>query len=120
MKGKTLRLVNFLLDSVVYFIFLIIFIQVFKNVIAEEDIKWISGIIYFLYYFLLEYFFGQTIGKMLTKSVVASTQNRDGNYGFRVFVRTLMRLVPLDIFSYLFSSKGLHDRISGTTIVNVA
>lgn len=119
MKGKTLRLTNFLLDSSIFFILLVIFMLLFKNVLAIENIKWISIVLYFLYYLLSEYFFHQTIGKMITKSrVVSSTKDHKLSF-IHLVVRTLMRFIPIDIISYLFTFRGLHDLISSTSVVYV-
>ena len=118
MTGKTLRLVNFLLDSIIYFILMLVFILLFKNSVAQEDIKWISVLAYFLYYFLFETVLGRTPAKFITKSKVSSlteTQNKFF-YLLQILGRTLMRFIPIDILSYLFSFRGLHDYVSKTTI----
>ncbi len=119
MTGKTLRLVDFLIDSGIFFILLILFVFAFKDIIAMENIKWISGVLYFLYYFLFEYFNGQTIAKMITKSKVVSSTDQYNYYFIRIFIRSLTRLIPLDIISYLFVSRGLHDWISKTSVIKV-
>ena len=114
--GKTLRLVNFLLDSIFYFLFLIVLMLIFKEVISIENVKWLSCILYFLYYFLSESLTGRTIAKVLTKSKVVSTREDDSYYLLRIFIRTLTRLIPIDIISFLFAQKGLHDIISNTSV----
>jgi len=119
MTGKTLRFINFLLDSVFYFIILIIFLLIFKNVIDQKFVKWISILLYFLYYFLFEYTIGQTIGKIITKSKVITLTDNKNYYFIQIFSRTLMRFILFDWISYLFSSKGLHDLISKTTIIKL-
>ncbi len=118
MTGKILRFVNFLLDTAFYFAFMVAFLIVFKNAIEQENIKWISILIYFLYYFLFEYLRGQTPGKMITRSKVISLKENSDYYFIRITVRTLMRFIPLDILSYLFFYRGLHDWISEMTIIN--
>jgi len=119
MTGKGLRLIDFLIDSVIFFILLILLVFAFKDIIAIENIKWISGVLYFLYYFLFEYFSGQTIAKMITKSKVVSSTDRYNYYFIRIFIRSLTRLIPLDIISYIFVSRGLHDWISKTSVIKV-
>lgn len=119
MTGKILRLVNFLLDTGIFFILMILFMMAFKNTIASENIKWISVVLYFFYYFLFEYFNGQTIGKMITNSKVVSTTDNYKSYFGRIVLRTLMRFIPIDIISYVFNFKGLHDLISMTTVVKI-
>jgi len=119
MNGRTLRFVNFLLDSIAFFILLVIFLWIFKNQIERENVKWISMICYFLYYFLFEYFTGQTIGKIITKSRVISASNDRTNFFIKIFGRTLMRFIVFDLFSYLFTYKGFHDMISKTELVKL-
>lgn len=93
--------------------------MVFKNEIEQEKVKWYSILIYFLYYLLFEYFTGQTPGKMITRSKVASLPDNKDYYFIRITLRTLMRFIPFDMLSYLFSYRGLHDRISKTTIIKL-
>lgn len=119
MNRKGLRFVNFLLDTTIYFLLLIVVLIILEKDFALENIKWIACILYFLYYFLFEYFKGQTIGKMVTKSVVVSTGGNNNFYFIQLFLRTVMRFIPLDIFSYLFAGRGLHDRISRTNTIDV-
>ena len=119
MTGKTLRFVNFLLDSGIFFMLLVLFILAFRSRIASENIKWISCTLYFLYYFLFEYFNGQTIGKMITKTKVVSFSKNNNLFIIRLFIRALMRFIPIDIISYLFTYRGLHDLISMTTVIKL-
>lgn len=119
MTGKTLRFVNFLLDSGIFFILLILFMLASRNRVASENMKWISCALYFLYYFLFEYFNGQTIGKMITKTKVISSSENNKLFFIRLFVRTLMRFIPIDIISYLFTYRGLHDLVSMTTVIKL-
>ena len=119
MNRKTLRFINFLLDIVIFFAILIIFLMVFKNVIAKENVKWVSFVCFFLYYFLFEYFMGQTIGKMITKSRVISLSDNRNYYFIRIISRTLMRFILFDMLSYLFTDRGLHDRISKTDVIKL-
>ncbi len=111
------RFVNFILDTLIYFTFLVILLFLFRDTIGIENVKWVSAIIYFLYYFLFEYFIGKTIGKIVTKSKVVSLAPNSGYFFLQIFLRTLMRFIPLDIISYLFTTRGLHDWISKTTVV---
>ena len=118
--GQTQRFVNFLLDTSIYFIIILGFLLIFKDIINKEDVKWISILFYFLYYFIFEITNGQTFGKMITRTrIISLTENK--NYFFiQVFGRTLMRFIPLDIFSSLFYRRGLHDWISKTAVINLS
>lgn len=98
---------------------MIVFLLIFKNDIAQEKVKWISILVYFLYYLIFEYSKGQTLGKMITRSkVVSITENKD-YFFIQIILRTLMRFIPLDILSYLFLYRGLHDWISKTNIIKL-
>jgi uncharacterized RDD family membrane protein YckC len=119
MTSRTLRFINFLTDSTIYLAFVLIFFLSFRNVIAKENVKWISILVYFLYYFLFEYFTGQTIGKIVTKSKVISLTTDNNYFFFRIGVRTIMRFIPIDILSYLFTENGLHDWISKTKVIKL-
>jgi len=96
------------------------FLLIFKDVINKEDGKWISILFYFLYYFIFEITNGQTFGKIITRTrVISLTENK--NYFFiQVFGRTLMRFIPIDIFSTLFYKRGLHDWISKTAVIKLS
>lgn len=114
---QTLRFVNFLLDTSIYFTLLWIFFIVFIDLIPIEEVKWISILAFFLYYFVFESVKGQTPGKMITKTRLVSTTGNTNNLLFRIGCRTLMRFIPLDILSYLLYKRGLHDLISKTAII---
>ncbi len=116
MTTKTQRIINFLIDTVIYFAFLITLLLIFRDQIPKEHVKWISILIYFLYYFNFEYILGQTPAKMVTRTKVTPLGADKEYYFIRIALRTLMRFIPLDILSYLFSERGLHDWISKTTI----
>ncbi len=117
--GQTIRFVNFLLDTSIYFALLWIFFIVFIDLIPKEEVKWISIVAFFLYYFVFESIKGQTPGKMITKTRLVSTTGNENNFLFRIGCRTLMRFIPLDVLSYLLYKRGLHDWISKTTIIKI-
>lgn len=76
-------------------------------------------LLYYLYYFILELTIGQTIGKMITKTKVVNTDNREKPNSTRIFTRTISRLIPIDFLSYLFSSNGIHDILSKTELKKI-
>ncbi|GET22373.1 RDD family protein [Prolixibacter denitrificans] len=121
MTGKKLRLVNFLLDTIIYLILILAFILLFKESIPREDVKWISVLAYFFYYFLFELLAGRTPAKFITNSKVSSLAETKNTFFYllQILGRTIMRFIPIDILSYLFSFRGLHDYISKTTITKL-
>jgi len=119
MAGQTLRFFNFLLDTIIYFVIILVFIMIFNGVINKEDVKWISVLFYFLYYYISEITCGQTFGKMITKTRLISQSENKKYFFIQIFGRTLMRFIPLDILSYLFYKRGLHDWISKTAVIKL-
>jgi uncharacterized RDD family membrane protein YckC len=114
---KRVRLYNFLIDSLVFFIVVIIFSTLFKDYILEEHLKYIMISLYYLYYFVMEWTLGQTVGKMITKTKVVSSVTYKKPGALRILIRTLCRLIPIDFFSYLFIPIGIHDRVSRTELI---
>ncbi|MFH1700900.1 MAG: RDD family protein [Candidatus Zixiibacteriota bacterium] len=70
------------------------------------------------YYLVCEYFFGRTIGKAITHTEVLSANGQKPSFG-QVAIRTLVRFIPIEPLSILFSSqgKGWHDSWSRTQVV---
>ena len=110
------RLLNFLIDTTIFTIVIFCFLSIFKNIIPKENALWVSLIVYFLYYFISEYFFNDTIGKIITKTRIISVQGSKVLF-WQIVARTFMRLIIIDLFSYLFMKKGLHDLVSKTELI---
>lgn len=68
------------------------------------------------YYLIFEGISNKTIGKYLTKTKIIRNDGKQPSL-IHIDVRTIIRIVPLDIFSYLFSSNGWHDRFSKTIVI---
>lgn len=119
MTGKTLRFINFLADSLIFLCLLLVFMFLFRNFIAVENMKWIGIILYFLYYFISEYASGTTPGKMITRSKVSMINDNHDYLFIKIALRTITRLIVIDTVSYLFTYRGLHDLVSMTTIKKV-
>lgn len=116
---KRIRLFNFLFDSGIFFVFAIFISLIFHDVIERKLLSYLLIITYYLYYFLFELFMGQTIGKMVTKTKVIYTKDGGNPKFINILLRTLLRLIPFDFLSFLFSSKGIHDLFSKTEVKNI-
>jgi uncharacterized RDD family membrane protein YckC len=116
---KRIRLYNFIIDSILFFVVVIIFSILLKDYITQENLKYIMILVYYLYYFILELTTGQTVGKMITKTKVTNTNNNKKPSFSKILIRTLCRLIPIDFLSYLFSSNGIHDKVSKTELKQV-
>lgn len=75
---------------------------------------WFFALNLFIYYFVLELLFLQTIGKLHNNSFVTFERKRFNS----ILIRTFGRFLPLDSFSF-FGEKGWHDGISETSVVAV-
>jgi len=87
-----------------------------KDFISEHPYLF-SFFLIFSSYFIQEYFFGITIGKLITGTRVV---DNDGNKpsAWSIVIRTASRLIPFEAFSFLSSDKrGWHDTISDTFVI---
>lgn len=119
MMKKRIRLFNFLIDSVLFFLIVLIISFLMKNYIERDNLKWLMIIFYYLYYFIFELAFGQTIGKMITKTKIIDIETQSHPKVFKIFIRTLSRLIPIDFISYLFIVNGFHDILSQTKTIKI-
>jgi len=114
------RLFNFIIDTGVYGIVLFGSLFLFRNIIPEEFSKLFGIILFLAYYFLFELFLNQTIGKMITKTkIVRLTDFHKPPSLWQILIRTIVRVLPVDILSYLFFRNGLHDMLSRTTVIPI-
>ena len=117
MSIKFLRFLNFCIDS---FLFLVMSRLSLKFLSANgilTDPKWFSIAFYIFYYFVNEYFFARTPAKWITKTKVFYIYPQ-AQKAKLIFIRTLVRLMPFDMISYLFTKNGFHDRWSNTQTVS--
>ena len=122
MKYTWRRFFNFFIDSffaqLLSALFLIIESTLFNiNVypVADNMLTFFFG--FFIYYFLLELIFQRTIGKYITKTKVEFVEAN--NKTLQIFIRTLMRFIPLEPLSiFFFNDDSMwHDRVSKTRVV---
>jgi len=126
---KYLRLANFLIDYLSIYC-LATLVGVFVGYISSSEYLFFNShqfnpfldyviVTFTLFiYFSTEFFFnGKSLGKYLTKTRVA--HNIETEISFKVFLlRTLWRMIPIEIFSFLpFHNDCWHDRFSDTTVV---
>jgi len=110
---KGIRVVNYLTD---YFVTVFLFVLIFIFSGSGELNPAYYYVTLCLYYFILEFTTGQTLGKVVTKTKVVTKKGLKPSI-FRILARSLLRLVPFDILSFLFGTElGLHDILSGTRL----
>ena len=119
---KGARIGNFIIDQVIIIVvtilLYIILYQFFPDINDEEsynlEILYIFCTI--IYYFVFELTLQKTPGKFLTKTRVVDYRGNNPSAA-RLFLRTLVRFVPLEMISFLFSSMALHDYFSKTQVI---
>ena len=110
--NKGTRIINLSIDILVISIFTIII-----STVSGLEIKFLSGGTFLIYYCLFEYFIGQTVGKMVTNTIVVDSKKQRPGL-FKIFIRTLLRFSSLDKISYLFGTEfGIHDTLSKTMLI---
>lgn len=71
----------------------------------------------FLYYLIMETFFRQTIGKIITKTEVVKKDGTKAKF-LNILIRSMLRIIPIDSISYLFGTeRGFHDIGSSRKII---
>jgi uncharacterized RDD family membrane protein YckC len=121
LADKGARVGNFIIDSIVFVIiqaFVAIIIYLLSPEFLEDDntAAIYVVVLYCSYYFVLEYCFGRTPGKWITKTKIISA-NGDRPSFAAVLFRSLLRLLPFDGVSFLLGQVGLHDTLTKTTVV---
>ncbi len=127
--GIGTRVLNFLVDTLV--IFLISYIISKINEYYAEQFKlrnahfkyyfnfgYLFFVVLFFYYFLAELFFKRTIGKLISFTKVVSHSNTKPNV-LQILIRSLVRLIIIDMFFIPFLDKTLHDYLSKTEVVEI-
>lgn len=118
------RLLNFVIDSSLCFTLYLstaylldLYVFRFNSYLMNYIYSMSLGMIIFLaYYSFLEYYFHKTLGKLLTGTKVVHIY--EGKLSFlTILKRSLSRLIPIDFLFYLLSKRGLHDKLSKTSVI---
>jgi uncharacterized RDD family membrane protein YckC len=133
-KGATRkqRLLNFLIDLTFLFISInslsilldllskwtqrYFWTNALENSTVLQQSLFLLGFV-FLYYFVSECYWSQTLAKLITKTVIV-TKRGDKPTIKMVFIRTLGRFIPFEPFSFLRNRPiGWHDQLSATYVI---
>lgn len=117
------RFINYLIDVIfivavslggIYFLF---GIETLDN-LEENNFTLFVYLIFFLYYMIMEYSFGKTIGKFITRTKVISTDSERLSLG-QCAGRAISRFIPFDGISCFFGGNTCwHDTIPKTMAVD--
>jgi len=118
--SKIKRLFNSILDSIFYAFLTVPLLFILETLSEnnEELTNVITTIFPIFYYIIMEAILGQTLGKMITNTVVVTEDGEKPTLG-TILLRTIVRFIPFDAFSYLGQrDTGWHDRWSKTRVVS--
>lgn len=125
------RFFNYLLDNIfiILLLFLLGVVLGFVSTLMGSSavFDWLEGVsdlgsrlifvvFAFVYYSFTEGLFGRSIAKFITGTTVVDENGAKPSFGI-ILKRSLCRLIPFDIFSFLGSGSGWHDSISNTYVV---
>lgn len=119
--SKGARLGNYVVDWVCYILIYVVVLNLvvyscyylLDEYIRPPDIFFYLG--YVIYYFIFEYSTSTTPGKFLTKTIVRSRYNEKPSVKL-IFIRSILRVLPVDSISFLFGFTGMHDSLSNTGV----
>lgn len=123
--NKFHRLVNFFIDGSLIFMFVVLsskYEMTNSSLVIPRVSSIVSSIalvlIFIIYYTFFEYKFGYTIGKLISGTRVVQ---EDGTplTGKQSIMRTLIRYIPVEPFTYLMKSNGWHDAWVKTKVIKV-
>ncbi len=120
--SKGLRFANYLIDLVVYLVLLFAFfllLDLAGGLGLLGSSVWFNLIalfMNFLYYTAMESATGQTIGKMLTGTMVVDA-NGDRPSTSTIMLRSLCRFIPFEAVSFFGEGTGWHDHLTKTMVI---
>ncbi|WP_180335805.1 RDD family protein [Labilibaculum filiforme] len=107
------RLINVLVDTSLLLTLVLVF---------SDSGEYISVLIliaiYVIYYSFFEYQFGYTLGKLVTGTRVVQANGEKLRLK-QALLRTLIRYIPVESFTYLINTSGWHDKWVGTKVLKV-
>ena len=119
--GVGTRAMNFAVDTILITILAIAFFDIYKWYvyyyrIAYFNFGWFFFGTLFIYYAILESIFARTPGKWFSHSKVVNQKGFRPSLG-SILLRSLVRIIIIDMFFIPFLDKTLHDYISKTEVV---
>jgi uncharacterized RDD family membrane protein YckC len=117
------RVLNLVIDIGGYFLLAVMVVTVATLVYPPFPVQLegpatvvFEAVMFFLYYVSFEFLTGRTLGKFLTGTRVVSDTGGPPTLG-QVAMRSVLRLIPMEAFTFFARGPGLHDRGSRTRVV---
>jgi len=119
--GDGTRVLNFLIDTLLIFALAYFAFKGWNWYVlywgyTAYNFGWFFFGILFVYYFLFESLFSKTPGKWFSYSKVVNMQGKKASF-IAIFIRSLTRLILIDLFFIPFLGKPLHDYLSKTILI---
>lgn len=119
--GDGTRILNFLIDTILVFTLAFFASKGWNWYVmywgyTAYNFGWFFFGTLVVYYFLFETIFLRTPGKWASFSKVTNLQGKRPGIGW-IFIRSLTRVIIIDLFFIPFLGKPLHDYVSRTTVV---
>jgi len=119
--GEGTRVLNFLIDTTIIFAIAYACYEGWSWYVmywnyTPYKFGWFFFGILFIYYFIFESLFKRTPGKWFTYSKVVTDTGNKPSIG-RILIRSLVRLIIIDLFFIPFLGRPLHDYLSKTILV---
>lgn len=121
--GSGVRLLHAIVDLIVFGFLLSFMFAMFafftgSDMADDDPLLVLFELLAFLAVFAVpEYFFQKTPGKFLTKTKVVMARDGSKPGLGRVLGRNFGRIIPFDCWTFLFGKTGIHDAVSGTTVI---
>jgi len=117
------RLIGFIIDHIIIIIICSLTVSLISQAYEVRLDKLFNPIVvmvpfYIFYYFIQEYIFNTSIGKLIFKLRVVSAVKGDKPTLTQIIIRSFTRLIPIDFF-FFFTKRpiGLHDIVSKTVVL---
>lgn len=119
--GDGTRALNFLIDTLLFFLLSLMAWKGWNFYVLYWEYPpfnfgWFFFGTGFLYYFLFESLFAKTPAKWITACKLVDLHGNKPRL-FAVLIRTLSRLILIDLFFLPFLGKTLHDYLSKTSLI---
>jgi len=79
----------------------------------------LSLVLFLAYYFICEFYFQRTFGKLLTNSVVVDEYGEKPDFK-TICIRTIIRFIPFEAFSFFWleGDRWWHDTLTKTYVIS--
>jgi uncharacterized RDD family membrane protein YckC len=116
-----IRFANLIIDRLICFVITIIVLYAImvngNKGFSSLEVYFVAYLVMSIYYVILESLSGQTIGKLITQTMVVNEDNQKPEIG-TIVGRTLCRFIPFNAFSFLGeNASGWHDTITNTRVI---